>query len=140
MRVVLDANVLVSAALTPHGQSGRIVEAWRNGLFQLCCSEAILREFTATLAFEPLQAKYGLTPDEVRRAQAELRDFATMPAGPTQPIKVVRDPKDNMVIECAVACGADLIVTNDDDLLALKSYEGIGIVTIRDFLRTLGVD
>ena len=53
-----------------------------------------------------------------------------MPAVPVEPISVVRDLKDNMVLECAIGCEADLIVTNDDDLLALKSCEGIGIVTI----------
>ena len=70
----------------------------------------------------------------------EVRSSALLPRNDVEPITVVRDPKDNMVPECATGCEADLIVTNDDDLLSLKTYENVGIVGIRDFLRTLGLD
>ena len=139
MRVVLDANIVISATITPEGSSGRILGGWRARSFVLCTDERILAEVERTLSDEGLVSRYKLLPETVAVVLSEIRAFATMPLNQTEPIHVVRDPKDNMVLECAVACEADLVVTNDDDLLALKGYEGIGIVSIRDFLRTLGL-
>ena len=50
---------------------------------------------------------------------------------------VCRDPQDDMVLECAVNAGADVIVTGDKDLLALGEYEGIRILSPRAFLDDL---
>ena len=49
-------------------------------------------------------------------------------------ISACRDPKDDMVLECAVVSGAPYIITGDKDLLALDPYDGIRIVTPADFL------
>jgi predicted nucleic acid-binding protein len=50
---------------------------------------------------------------------------------------VVRDPNDDMVVACALEARADYIVTRDKDLLSLGTYEGIRIVTPRQFLDLL---
>lgn len=51
---------------------------------------------------------------------------------PTITLDVVPDDAaDNRIIECAVAGEAGLIVTFDKDLLRLKSYETIGIISPR---------
>jgi predicted nucleic acid-binding protein len=47
---------------------------------------------------------------------------------------VCDDPDDNRVLECAVACGCECIVTGDNDLLRLGQFEGIEIVRLSDFL------
>lgn len=44
------------------------------------------------------------------------------------------DGPDNRIIECAVAAEASAIVTGDKHLLALKSYEGIGVMTVSGLL------
>ena len=49
-------------------------------------------------------------------------------------VKVCRDPKDNMVLECAKNAAASLIITGDKDLLALGSFEGIRIVTAHEYV------
>ena len=56
---------------------------------------------------------------------------------PTRRVKVCRDPDDNVVIETALAGQAAYIVTGDEDLLALKRYESVRIVTPRSFLSAL---
>ena len=50
---------------------------------------------------------------------------------------IVRDPNDDMILTCAVAGTADSVVTRDDDLLSLETYEGITIVTPEAFLAFL---
>ena len=51
---------------------------------------------------------------------------------------VCRDPFDDMVLECALVAGAAHIVSGDKDLLSLRSYSGISILTAREFLERFG--
>ena len=56
---------------------------------------------------------------------------------PDEAISVCRDPKDNMVLEAALAGGAKFIVTGDEDLLVLNPFRNIAIVAPSVFLRGL---
>jgi uncharacterized protein len=47
---------------------------------------------------------------------------------------VLRDEPDNRILECAVVAGASAIVTGDRHLLRLRTYEGIGIMTVSELL------
>jgi putative PIN family toxin of toxin-antitoxin system len=47
---------------------------------------------------------------------------------------VCRDPKDDMVFECAVKADAEIIISGDNDLLSVKTYRGIQILTARQYL------
>lgn len=53
-------------------------------------------------------------------------------------IKVVaNDPNDDMVVACAIKAKAQYIVTRDDDMLVIKKYKGIKIVTPEEFMEVL---
>ncbi len=52
---------------------------------------------------------------------------------------VCRDPDDDAVLALAIAASADLIVSGDRDLLNLKSFQGIAIVTPAEALRRVEV-
>ena len=51
-------------------------------------------------------------------------------------IKVCRDPKDNIFIQVAKSCGSEIVVSDDDDLLSLKSYENIRIISPEIFIES----
>ncbi len=53
-------------------------------------------------------------------------------------IGVCRDPKDGIVLECAIVAGATHIVSGDKDLISLNTYSGISILTPREFLELFG--
>jgi predicted nucleic acid-binding protein len=53
---------------------------------------------------------------------------------PSRKVKVVQDAPDNRILECAAEAQADVIVTGDHHLLALKQFEGIQILRLADFL------
>jgi len=57
---------------------------------------------------------------------------------PTTSLRVVRDPKDDAIVEAAVDGKADMIVSLDKDLLSLKVYNNIPILHVIDLLHTLG--
>ena len=47
---------------------------------------------------------------------------------------ISRDPKDDFILECAVLAQASLILSGDKDLLSLQTYEGIRIISSREFV------
>jgi uncharacterized protein len=51
---------------------------------------------------------------------------------------ICRDPKDDMVLECAITGQAQVIITGDKDLLVLGKYEGIRILSSRDYFEEAG--
>lgn len=137
MRLVVDTNVLVSAFLW-EGVPGRLIEMAGEQEIQLFTSRALLDELAATLGKKKLEkpiAKTGLTADHMLRNYRRIVTLVTVRQLAQQ---VSRDADDDAVLACALAARADLIVSGDDDLLALKQFQSIDIVTARiAVIRTL---
>ncbi len=126
MTVVLDTNVLV-AALVAKGLCLEVVlRAAR--LRYLASSEALLDELESTL-----REKFEVTP-ATRPFLALFREHPrAVDPRPVEP-PLCRDPDDDVVLGTALAAGADVIVTGDQDLLVLGAYQGIRIQSPRQFL------
>lgn len=129
MKLVLDTNVLV-AALVADGLCRDLVRR-RVRAHTLCTSEALLRELAATL-----RRKFRVNATDVPWLE-EYRARALVVSPAPLPKPVCRDPDDDLVLATAVAAQAEYIVTGDEDLLVLKAYAGISIVTPRHFLEHL---
>lgn len=130
MRLVVDTNVLVSAFLW-EGVPGRLIELAGEQEIQLFTSRALLDELAATLGKKKLIkpiAKTGLTTDQMLRNYRRIVTLVTVRQLAQQ---VSRDADDDAVLACALAARADLIVSGDDDLLTLKQFQGIGIVSAK---------
>ena len=128
-RLVLDTNVLVSAALSPESTPYRaLFKARMEGVF--LASEETLAEFHAVL----LREKFD--PYIERRLREEIfEEYARncLLVEIARPIRICRDPRDDKFIEVAVHGRADAIVTGDADLLALHPFRGIQILTPADY-------
>lgn len=116
MRVVLDANVMVSAAIAK-GSSHRIVQAWlRDQAFEMVICDRLIFEVRSVLIDRPRLRKWisleaaGMYIDKVT-ATADVQPDPE--PGPT----LTRDPADDYVIYLARGHDADLIVSGDADLL-----------------------
>lgn len=130
-RAVLDANVFVSAVLTPTGTSGAVLEAWRSQRFALFVSPAILREVARVLVYPKVARRHGWSRKQIQAFVRDFADFAVLTPGEVA-LSVIRDdPDDDRYLECAVEGHAEHIVSGDQHLLALGAYEGITIVTPR---------
>ena len=123
MRIVFDTNVYISAFAAPGSRSSLALQLAARGVFELVVSPAILAELRRKLA----GPKFGFSERELNDADRDIGEIAT-----------VVEP-DNRILECAVASGASAIVTGDKELLALGSYEGIGIMTVVELLYTFPV-
>ncbi len=133
MRAVIDTNILIRALIKPHGTVGPVLHRLRNGEYTLIYSEPLLDELLAKLALPRIRNKYAID-DETITALIALLALRGELVIPRRKVRVCRDPKDDMVIEAALAGAAEVIVTGDDDLLTLHAFEGIRFSTPRDFL------
>ncbi len=132
MRVVADTNVLISALMFG-GLPGRFLDLALGRRFTLLASKALLDELD-----EKLRGKFAVSESDALAIRTKLEDNARMADADFQLNAVPDDPDDNRVLECAVAGKADSIVSGDRHLLRIGNYEGIAIVTVRQFLESAG--
>ena len=128
MKVVFDTNVFVSALVFPEGNGERAIIRIAEGRDKLLVSRAIVSELLHVLA-----RKFA-------REREELAHVAVFVAGVAEVVEVaerlevLEDEADNRILECAVAGGADLVVTGDKEMLALERYADIRIVSLSKYL------
>ena len=127
-RVVLDTNVLVSG-LGWSGPPAALVDAVLAGELTLLSSTALIVELRRVLSY-PKLAKVFASPSAV----ADLVASASVQVLTSTQLQVVADDSDNRVLEAALDGGADYIVSGDDGLLSLGSFQGIPVVTPAIFL------
>lgn len=137
IRAVLDTNQYVSMAIKAGGTADRLLAAWREERFVLLLSPPILEEIIRVLRYPRLRRLIRLTVAELNGLIESLLLDAEMTPGRLAIHVISRDPSDNMFLTCAVEGRADYIVSGDQDLLTLESYEGIPIVTATEFLGIL---
>ncbi len=126
MRVVLDANVIV-AAFASRGLCESIFELCLDSHEIVLCDELIGEIATSLIKKIKLPAKV------VNEIVGLLREQGNILRAMPLDSNLCRDIDDIKVLGLAAASGADYIVTGDKDLLVLKEFQAIPIVTPRSF-------
>jgi len=128
-RVVLDTNVLVSALLFG-GRLDALIGRWKSGELIPLFSRATFAEFRRVLAYP----RFGLTGPEINALiEEEILAWCEVVETGEEIRGVCRDPGDDIFLSCAVAAGADAIVSGDRDLLDLGAFRGIPILSVAAF-------
>ena len=133
--VVLDTVIFVRCLLNHRSRWGRLVFDY-SSRYELATSPAVIAEIIEVLQRPELRGKFRtLAERDPRRVldlltQAKLVELDAI-------AQVSRDPKDDMFLATAARAGAEYLVTEDNDLLVLKDYQGIKIITAEAFLRLL---
>ena len=137
VKAVVDTNLLVSGLLW-QGTPAVLLEAVLRGPLTLCLSEALLAELTDVLSrpklCRPIQ-HCGLDPAQTLRLLRHKAELVK--ADEDIFVPELRDPKDAIVLACAVAAQADMIVTGDQDLIVLGSFRRIPILTVAHAIEKL---
>lgn len=136
MRIVIDTNVLLSGLLW-HGTPHTLLHHVRSGAVDLVMSHALLDELADVLArkkFASMLARTTRTPEAILR---EMQALIEVVVAPPLPLPVCRDPNDDAVLACALAGHADCIVSGDEDLLVLKEFQHIPIITAANAVERL---
>jgi putative PIN family toxin of toxin-antitoxin system len=125
MKVVLDTNVLIDGVKDEYSYEKRIIDAVIAGEIEAYANRQTMQEnklIMSQLIDNPEYEK------QVRDFFGQLNYVVNR-----RNISVVRDPEDNKILESAVEAGAEYLVTRDNDLLRLGSYEEIKIVNPSEF-------
>ena len=138
MRAVLDTNVVISATLIRGGNEDRILRTWQRGAFELVLSPQILEEMARALFYEGLRKFRWMSEEEVLALLESLTRGSFLVSGKVR-VQASRDPEDDKFVAAAVEGRAEYVVSGDNDLLTLKTYKGIRIITPAQFLRILRV-
>ena len=133
MRAVIDTNVLISAIFWP-GKPKQFLNQLRRGKITFLTSQILLTELKEVLTRK--DKPFKLSEEEAERVLAAIRALAEI-VQPHSSVTRCRDEADNRVLECALDGRADWIITGDTHLLELRSFEGIKITTVANFLRTV---
>jgi putative PIN family toxin of toxin-antitoxin system len=126
MKVFLDTNVLVSAFAT-RGLSADVVR------LTLTEHELLTGEVNLAELERVLHKRMGVPTAQVGLVLQLLRDQTIIPRPTTPPDVTVRDPDDLWVLASALAGGAEVLVTGDQDLLVLHGKVALPILSPRGF-------
>ena len=133
MRVVLDTNIVVSGLLWD-GRPRQLLEYGRDRLIKLLSSSELLDELLDVLGrekFATMLVSQGITQPYLLQRYGALTELVK----PKPLERTVRDVDDDVVIATALAAQAEIIVSGDDDLLALHPWRGIQILNAVDALQ-----
>ncbi|MDO8992093.1 putative toxin-antitoxin system toxin component, PIN family [Daejeonella sp.] len=129
---VFDTNTLISASLIKKSINGTAIDkAILSG--KIAMSSQTLEELTLVI-FRKKFDKYFLNDIERLEIVDKIGQNSLL-FEPNIRISDCRDPKDNMILELAVAANASCIISGDEDLLALHPFRGIPILKAPDFLK-----
>jgi putative PIN family toxin of toxin-antitoxin system len=131
LRLVIDTNVVVSAALKPAGLQRTVVLLAIAKPARLYVSDPILAEYTKVLSRPELKIRKGL-----QRQLIDLLVRHSHRVRPTRSLQVTQDPDDNLFLECADAARADYLVTGNQRHFP-RFWKQTKVVTSRELLDIL---
>jgi putative PIN family toxin of toxin-antitoxin system len=120
VKVVLDTNVLLSGLMSPGGVPGRIVAAWLEAQFEVVFSVNQLTEISRVLTYPKIRSILKWDEQRIEQFIKQLYIRAEVIELGSVTVDVPRDPNDAPILATLVVAQADLLVTGDGDLLALR--------------------
>ena len=148
-RVVFDCMIFLQAASRPTGPAGACVDRAEAGDTELLVSHELLAEARDVLSRPAVRKKFRtLTDERVADFLARIDRAAVLVDPVPEAFALKRDPKDSKYLNLAIAAGAELVVSRDNDLLDLMTSDDeepvafrtahptIRIVDPVEFLRT----
>jgi putative PIN family toxin of toxin-antitoxin system len=137
VRAVIDTNVLM-AGLLWRGPPHALLQHVRAGTVSLVSSPALLAELADVIGRAKFDAILTRTNTSRERSLAEVRRLAEVIEPPPLQQPVCRDPDDDEVLALAIAAKVELIVSGDNDLLSLRSFQGIPILAPAEAVSLIG--
>lgn len=128
MKLVFDTNIFISAFAIHHSNGEKAIVRILEGIDSLIISKEIINEVLCVLS-----AKFHRNSEAISHTALYLSDLAQI-VKPVKRIQILKDDPDNRVLECAGQGKADAIVTGDKAFLKLKEFEGIRIISLKEYL------
>jgi len=128
LRLVIDTNIIVSAALKPRGLQRTVLLLAISKPATLYITDAILADYRAVLARPELKIRKGLQQQLLQLITSRAHSVATV-----RKLQVTTDPDDNIFLECADAARADYLVTGNQRHFP-RFWKKTKVITSREFV------
>jgi len=128
LRLVIDTNILVSAALKPDGLQRTVFVLTMTKPARLYVTHAILAEYQEVLARREFKIRRGL-----RQQLLQLTKNHAKLVNPVQALRVTKDPDDNKFLKCADTAGADYLITGNQRHFP-RFWKKTKVITSREFI------
>jgi len=133
IRVVIDTNVLISALLFG-GIPGELIPMWKNNRIKPLASKEIIDEYIKVLTYP----KFKLSEAEINYIlYSEILPYFDIIPIKDRPSIIKADPSDDKFIHDSKKGNTGFIITGDQHLLNLKTYQKINIISPAEFLNNL---
>ncbi|GHV47681.1 hypothetical protein AGMMS49546_37550 [Spirochaetia bacterium] len=107
-----------------------MVNRSRDGTDELYITQEILEQISEVLN----RPKFNADQAGVKYYMKSIEEIANELISDIKIQNGSRDVDDNIILECGITGNVDYIITGDDDLLVLKEFNGIKIVTPKEYL------
>lgn len=126
MKILFDTNVIISGFIS----QGYTFDVIKDAIFkhELYYTEYVLNEVQKNLS-----KKFAVSDKTTTYIIRTIEKHFIKGKTATKVEEVCRDPKDNQVLADAVINNIEILITGDNDLLELKSYEGIQIILPKNY-------
>ncbi len=128
LRLVIDTNIVVSAALRPDGSQRTVLLLAMTKPARMYVSEAVVAEYREVLARPEFKIRKGL---QQQLMQLILKHAHSVK--PSRTLQVAKDPDDNVFLECADAAQADYLVTGNPRHFP-KFWKKTKVITSRELM------
>lgn len=128
MRVVFDTNIFISALVIPESLAEKAILKIIEGGDILVISKDIINEVLSVLS-----SKFSRDKEALSHVAVMLSELGEL-VNPIKKIKVFKDDPDNRILECAIHGKADVLVTGDKEMLQLREYKGIKIISLKEYI------
>lgn len=135
IRATLDTNVLAPGIAGAGSASNRLVRLWRSGAYTLVVSSHILQELERALADPYFAARVARS--DVDEAIRQLKTYAIVVDLTVEVHGIATHPEDDKVLATALSGNASVLCTRGKQLLKLRTYEGIDILSPGELLERL---
>lgn len=132
VRLVLDTNIVVSAALKPSGLQRTVLLLALGMPVRLYVSAPVFAEYRVVLSRAELHIRKGL-----RQQLLQLLENRAHFVAPSGSLRVTSDPADNIFLECADAARADYLITGNQRHFP-KFWKKTKIINAREFIGIVG--
>lgn len=126
-KVILDTNVILSGVLFG-GNPEKIIKRIAQRKIIFCISPPLQAE-----VIQKLELKFSLFPESMEKANRILDTFGKKFV-PRKKLRILKDKKDNFLLELAEESRADYLISGDKEVLKLKKYKGTKILSSKEFL------
>jgi putative PIN family toxin of toxin-antitoxin system len=132
MRIVIDISIFVSSFFwkrNPRKVLDRIIE----GMDELFITNEILEQLAGVMS----RPKFHTDKEGIEYYIKSIEEVSNKVVNNIKIQDGSRDKDDNIILECGMMGNVDYVITGNDDLLALKEYNGIKIVTPKEYLELI---